>query len=41
MEPLDDVKFSGTKEVAEHLIIKASSLQPWVDEFVPLSLIHI
>ena len=34
MEPLDDTKFSGTKEVAEHLIIEASKLQPWIDEFV-------
>ena len=34
MEPLDDAKFSGTKEVAEHLIIEASKLQPWIDEFV-------
>ena len=34
MEPLDDAKFSGTKEVAEHLSIKASKLQPWIDEFV-------
>ena len=35
MEPLDDAKFSGTKEVAEHLTIQASKLQPWIDEFVP------
>ena len=35
MEPLDDAKFSGTKEVAEHLTIEVSSLQPWIDEFVP------
>jgi len=35
MEPLDDAKFSGTKEVAEHLTIEASKLQPWIDEFVP------
>ena len=34
MEPLDDAKFSGTKEVAEHLTIEASKLQPWIDEFV-------
>ena len=34
MEPLDDAKFSGTKEVAEHLKIEASKLQPWIDEFV-------
>ena len=35
MEPLDDAKFSGTKEVAEHLTIEAAKLQPWIDEFVP------
>ena len=35
MEPLDDAKFSGTKEVAEHLTIEVSNLQPWIDEFVP------
>ena len=35
MEPLDDTKFSGTKEVAEHLTIEALKLQPWIDEFVP------
>ena len=35
MEPLDDAKFSGTKEVAEHLTIEVSKLQPWIDEFVP------
>ena len=35
MEPLDDAKFSGTKEVAEHLTIEASKLQPWIDEFIP------
>ena len=35
MEPLDDAKFSGTKEVAEHLTIEISNLQPWIDEFVP------
>jgi len=35
MEPLDDAKFSGTKEVAEHLTIEASKLQSWIDEFVP------
>ena len=34
MEPLDDTKFSGTKEVAEHLSIEVSKLQPWIDEFV-------
>jgi Predicted aminoglycoside phosphotransferase len=34
MEPLDDAKFSGTKEVAEHLTIEVSKLQPWIDEFV-------
>ena len=35
MEPLDDAKFSGTKEVDENLVIEASKLQPWIDEFVP------
>ena len=35
MEPLDDAKFSGTKEVAEHLTIEAAKLQPWIDEFIP------
>ena len=35
MEPLDDAKFSGTKEVAEHLTIETAKLQPWIDEFVP------
>ena len=35
MEPLDDAKFSGTKEVDENLLIEASNLQPWIDEFVP------
>ena len=35
MEPLDDAKFSGTKEVAEHLSIEPAKLQPWIDEFVP------
>ena len=35
MEPLDDAKFSGTKEVDENLAIEASKLQPWIDEFVP------
>mgnify|MGYP001474317168 FL=1 len=35
MEPLDDAKFSGTKEVADHLTIEASKLQPWIDEFIP------
>ena len=35
MEPLDDEKFSGTKEVDENLVIEASKLQPWIDEFVP------
>ena len=32
MEPLDDAKFSGTKEVAEHLTIEAAKLQPWIEE---------
>ena len=35
MEPLDDAKFSGTKEVSERLTIEVSNLQPWIDEFVP------
>ena len=30
MEPLDDAKFSGTKEVDENLLIEASNLQPWI-----------
>ena len=35
MEPLDDAKFSGTKDVDENLIIESSKLQPWIDEYVP------
>ena len=35
MKPLDDEKFSGTKEVDEKLRISSSKLQPWIDENVP------
>ena len=35
MKPLDDAKFSGTKEVDEKLLIHSSKLQPWIDANVP------
>ena len=35
MKPLDDAKFSGTKDVDERLKIDSSNLQPWIDEYVP------
>ena len=35
MKPLDDAKFSGTKEVDEKLLIHSAKLQPWIDENVP------
>ena len=35
MKPLDDAKFSGTKDVDEKLKIDSASLQPWIDEYVP------
>ena len=35
MKPLDDTKFSGTKDVDERLKIDSASLQPWIDEYVP------
>ena len=35
MRPLDDAKFSGTKDVDERLKIDSSNLQPWIDEYVP------
>ena len=34
MKPLDDAKFSGTKNVDERLKIDSSNLQPWIDEYV-------
>ena len=35
MKPLDDAKFSGTKDVDERLKIDSANLQPWIDEYVP------
>ena len=35
MKPLDDAKFSGTKDVDERLKINSANLQPWIDEYVP------
>jgi aminoglycoside phosphotransferase (APT) family kinase protein len=35
MKPLDDAKFSGTKNVDERLRIDSANLQPWIDEYVP------
>ena len=35
MKPLDDAKFSGTKDVDERLKIDSTNLQPWIDEYVP------
>ena len=35
MKPLDDAKFSGTKNVDEKLKIDSANLQPWIDEYVP------
>ena len=35
MKPLDDEKFSGTKDVDERLRIDSANLQPWIDEYVP------
>ena len=35
MKPLDDAKFSGTKDVDEILKIDSANLQPWIDEYVP------
>ena len=35
MKPLDDTKFSGTKDVDERLKIDSANLQPWIDEYVP------
>ncbi len=35
MKPLDDAKFSGTKDVDERLKIDSSNLQPWIDVYVP------
>ena len=35
MKPLDDAKFSGTKDVDERLKIESANLQPWIDEYVP------
>ncbi len=35
MKPLDDAKFSGTKDVDERLRIDSANLQPWIDEYVP------
>ena len=35
MKPLDDAKFSGTKDVDERLKIDPSNLQPWIDDYVP------
>ena len=35
MKPLDDAKFSGTKDVDERLKIDYANLQPWIDEYVP------
>ena len=31
MKPLDDAKFSGTKDVDERLKIDSANLQPWID----------
>ena len=35
MKPLDDAKFSGTKDVDERLKIDSANLQSWIDEYVP------
>ena len=35
MKPLDDAKFSGTKDVDERLKIDSVNLQPWINEYVP------
>ena len=35
MKPLDDAKFSGTKDVDERLKIDSANLQPWINEYVP------
>ena len=35
MKPLDDAKFSGTKDVDERLKIDSANLQPWIDDYVP------
>ena len=35
MKPLDDAKFSGTKDVDERLKINSANLQTWIDEYVP------
>ena len=35
MKPLDDAKFSGTKDVDERLKIDSANLQPRIDEYVP------
>ena len=35
MKPLDDAKFSGTKDVDERLKINSANLQSWIDEYVP------
>ena len=35
MKPLDDAKFSGTKDVDKRLRIDSANLQPWIDEYVP------
>ena len=35
MKPLDDAKFSGTKDVDEILKIDSANLQPWIDDYVP------
>ena len=35
MNPLDDAKFSGTKDVDERLKIDSANLQSWIDEYVP------
>ena len=35
MKPLDDAKFSGTKNVDERLKIDSANIQHWIDEYVP------